>query len=175
MTGTYTSAIGAALDYLADAATVAYAAYTASTGTVVQVIDGPPLAASESTITSLVWIGYDPTNPDEPAGVGDQEFVNLNTTTRNENFQLVNTIEYWSGDSGNVRAVRDGAFQLFAIFELLVRGRGGNPGDTTLGGAVMWSQIAGGESYAQDSGSGGLIGRIIFHVSARARLTTIGS
>lgn len=165
-----TSAVGAALDYLAAAATTAYAAYAAANNLAIQVIDGPPPAASEEAISSLVWIGYDPTNPDEPAALGTQDFVHLNTLTRDEQLTIVNTIEYWTGDVANVSGARQGAFALLAVFELLLRGIGGNPGDTTLGGAVTWSQITS-TQYTQDSASPGLIARIVFRVSAKARLT----
>ena len=173
MSAITTSAVVPALNYLAATATTVYAAYAAANNEVIQVIDGPPTAASEATITSLVWIGYDPTNPDEPAALGTQDVTNLNTTTRNETLTIVNTIEYWTGDSADVQGARDGAAALLAVFELMLRGVGGNPGDTTMNGAVTWSQITSTE-LTQDSSSSGLIARIVFRVTAKARLTTPG-
>lgn len=173
MSATTTSTIGAAIDYLASTAAALYAAYGAANDVTIQVIDGPPTAASQETIQSMVWIGFDPDNPELPVVVGDQQFATLGARTRDESYAIACCVQYWSGDAANVKAVRDGAFALLAQFETMLRGSPlTGPGDCTLGGAVLFAQIAGGIDYSQLSGSNGLIGQINFHVTCRSRLTS---
>jgi len=163
MTAT-SSAMGAAIDYLATAAAAAFPAP-------IQVVDGPVVTDTMETATSRIWVGADPDNPDAPAAEGDQEFAALGARSRNETFAIVNTVDFWSGNTV-AAPVRAGAFALLRTFELLIRGTNGNPGDTRMGGAVLWSQIAGDVAYHQIDSSDGLIGRIVFHVSCMARLTS---
>jgi hypothetical protein len=171
---TITSAIPRAMDYLASTAATVYAAYATANSMTIEVFDGPPPAASQGTVQAQVFVGFDPDNAELPVVVGDQEFGPLGARTRNETFEIACCARYWSGDSTNVKAVRDIAFDLLAQFETMLRGSPavGGPGDTTLGGNVLFSQISGGIDYTQLSGSSGLIGQINFHIACRARLTS---
>jgi hypothetical protein len=170
---TVTSSIGAAIDYLAATAATVYAAYAAANSLTIEVFDGPPTTVSVDVIQSRVYVGFDPDNPELPVVVGDQEFATLGARTRDERYAIACCVQYWSGDQGNVKTVRDGAFALLAQFETMLRGTPLNgPGDCTLGRAVLFSQIAGGIDYSQLAGSAGLIGQINFHVSCRSRLTS---
>jgi hypothetical protein len=170
---TVTSTAGAALDYLVTTATGIYAAYAAANGLTCLVLDGPAPVDSEETYPVVVWVGFDPNNPENPVVVGDQEFAALGARTRNETFTIVNTVRYWTGDTTAVKTVRDQAFALLAQFETMLRGTPLNgPGDCTLGGNVLFSQISGGLQYTPISSGSGLIGEITFHVSCRSRLTS---
>lgn len=159
-----TSSIPGAMDYLVQAATKAL-------GTGVQVMDGPPITGTELTASDRLWIGYSPLAPDLPAATGDQQFATLGARSRDETYAVLCAIEQWSGDP-TMQALRDGAFALLATVETLLRGTGGNPGDTTLGGAVLYSQIAGGiEVMPTEDTTGAGLG-IQFHIQCRARLTS---
>lgn len=158
-----TSSIPAAVDYLVTTCTKTF-------GSTVQVMDGPPVSGTELTANDRLWIGYSPLSPDLPAVTGDQQFANLGARSRNETYAIVCAIEQWSGDP-TMQALRDGAFSLLATVETLLRGTNGDPGDTTLGRAVLFSQIAGGiqvDTQMDTSGAGVLIQ---FHVKCTARLT----
>lgn len=159
-----TSSIPAAIDYLVQAATTAF-------GSSVQVTDGPLVSGTEPTAQDQLWIGYSPLNEELPAVVGDQDFAALGARSRNENYAILCCLIQWSGDPAT-KALRDSAFALLATVETLLRGTGGNPGDCTLGGAVLYSQISGGIEVmpTEDTTGAGLA--IQFHVQCRARLTS---
>jgi hypothetical protein len=161
------SAISPAIAALVAAAKTAY--NTAK----VDVLEGPPVTALDDTYSQRVWIGYNPLNPEEPSATGDQEFATLGARSRNEDFTVVCCCEYWTGDPTPSTA-RLGAFALLSAFEPLLRGTpgSGGPGDATLGRVVLWSQIAGGIDYAAEQSSNGVVGRVVFHVTCRARLTS---
>ncbi|WP_051943879.1 hypothetical protein [Streptacidiphilus rugosus] len=159
-----TSAISAAVDYLVTAATTAY-------GTSAHVFDGPPATDTALDLDDRIWIGFDPVNEGVPAVTGDQEFAALGARSRNETFEIVCAVEHWSGDS-TFRGLRDGAFALLAQVEMLLRGTGGQPGDCTLGGAVLYAQVSGGIELHQSSTANGAAVLVLFHISCRARLTS---
>ena len=166
---TSTSQLGAAIGYLVTAATAAFPAP-------MQVVEGPMIVDSELTVPARIWIGNDPTTDSGDAGEAEQEFATIaQARSRNETGEIVCCIEYWTGNADNPAAqVRASTFGLLATFELLLRGSPSTgPGDTTMGGAVKWSQIAGGLAFSYDSDSTGMIGRIVFHVQYMQRLTTI--
>ncbi len=158
-----TSSIAAAVDYLVSATTAAF-------GSSVQVTDGPLISGTELTAPDRLWIGYSPYNETLPAVVGDQDFAALGARSRNETYAILCCIEQWSGDP-TPKALRDGAFSLLATVETLLRGTNGNPGDCTLGGAVLYAQISGGIEVipTEDTSGGGVA--IQFHIQCRARLT----
>ena len=170
---TITSAIPGALDYLVTTATSTYATYAAANNLTCLVLDGPAPVDAEETYPCIVWVGFDPNNPEMPAVLGDQQFATLGARTRDETFTIVNTVRYWTGDVTAVQPTRDQAFALLAQFETMLRGTPLNgPGDCTLGKNVLFSQISGGINYTPIRASGGLIGEIVFHVTCRARLTS---
>lgn len=161
-----TSSIPAAIDYLVSAATAAFPD--------VLVLDGGPRSTDQQSFQDIVSIGWD---GDEqmatPAAEGDQDFAGLNRAlTRNEDYRLTCSILHWDGTE-NYKGARDGAFGMLATFEKLLRGYPPNgTGDTSLGGAVLWSHVAGGVALNYTPASAnGVAAYITFHVTCRARLT----
>lgn len=158
-----TSTMAAAIDYLVTACTSAF-------GSTAHVFDGPPSADTQLTLDDRVWIGYSPISPDLPAAAGDQQFATLGARSRDETYAIVCAVEHFGGDT-TMRPLRDGAFALLATVETLLRGTGGNPGDCTLGGAVLFAQISGGLEMHQAQTPAGASVLVQFHVQCRARLT----
>lgn len=158
-----TSSIAAAIDYLVTACTTAV-------GASAHVFDGPPPGDTELVLDDRIWIGYSPLGPDLPAAAGDQQFATLGARTRDETYSLVCAVEHFGGDTA-MRPLRDGALALLATVETQLRGTGGNPGDCTLGGNVLFAQIAGGIEVHQAQTPAGASVLVQFHVSCRARLT----
>ncbi|MDH6111919.1 hypothetical protein P3T36_006898 [Kitasatospora sp. MAP12-15] len=158
-----TSSIGAAVDYLVTACTTAL-------GTTAHVFDGPPVGDTQLQLDDRIWIGYSPVSPDLPAATGDQQFAALGARSREETVAIVCAVEHFSGTTA-MRLLRDGAFALLATVETLLRGTGGNPGDCTLGGAVLFAQLSGGIEVHQAQTPAGASVLIQFHVQCRARLT----
>jgi len=161
-----TSTIPAAIDYLVSAATAAFPAAL--------VLDGGPKSTDQQSFQDIVAIGWD---GDEqmatPATEGDQDFASINRAlTRNEDYRIVCSILHWDGGDSYKHA-RDGVFGMLATFEKLLRGYPPNgTGDTSLGGAVLWSHIAGGYSLSYTpASSNGVAAYLIFHITCRARLT----
>lgn len=160
-----TSSIPAALSYLYTAAVAAFPAAL--------VLDGPPRVSDQQSFQDVVSIGWD---GDEqmatPAVDGDQDFAALNRTlTRDELYRIVCSVMHWDG-SDSVTTARTAAFALLTTFEKLLRGYPPNgTGDTTLGGAVLWSHVAGGITVDQTTDANGAACRVIFHVTCKARLT----
>lgn len=159
-----TSSIPAAIDYLVTAITTAL-------GTTAHVFDGPPFSDTTLALDDRVWIGYSPLNPDLPAATGDQDFGPLGARSRNEEYAIVCALEHWSGSTA-VQPLRAGAFALLRQIEILLRGTGGNPGDCTLAGAVLFAGISGGIEVHQGQTANGASVLIQFHITCRARLTS---
>lgn len=160
-----TSSIPAAIDYLVSAATAAFPG--------ILVLDGGPKSTDQQSFQDIVAIGWD---GDEqmasPAAEGDQDFANLDRAlTRNEDYRIVCSILHWDG-TDNYKAARTTVFGMLATFEKLLRGYPPNgTGDTSLGGAVLWSHVSGGIALNYASGPNGIAAYITFHVTCRARLT----
>ena len=157
-----TSSIGAAIDYLVTAVTAAMP--TAN------VFDGPPTSDTELTLDDRVWIGYSPIDPQLPASTGSQDFRGIGARRRDEDFAIVCAVEHWSGDT-TIQPLRDGAFALLAGVETLLRGTGGDPGDTTLDGSVLYCGIGGGIEVYQAQTSNGASVMIQFHIQCHNVLT----
>jgi hypothetical protein len=157
-----TSSIGAAIDYLVTAVTTAMPTAT--------VFDGPPVTDTQLTFDDRVWIGYSPLDPQLPAAAGGQDPRGLGARRRDEDFAIVCAVEHWSGDT-TMQPLRDGAFTLLAAVETLLRGTGGAPGDTTLGGTVLWSGIGGGLEVYQAQTANGASVMIQFHIQCHNVLT----
>lgn len=160
-----TSSIPAAIDYLVSAATAAFPG--------ILVLDGPPRSTDQQSfqdILSIGWAGDE--DMSTPAVEGDQDFANLDRAlTRTEDYSIVCSIIHWDGGD-SYAAARAGVFALLATFEKLLRGYPPNgTGDTSLGGAVLWSQVSGGTALNYAAGPNGVAAYITFHVTCRARLT----
>lgn len=162
-----TSSIPAAIDYLVSAATTAFPG--------VLVLDGGPRSTDQQSFQDIVAIGWDGDEDMTTSAVeGDQDFATLSRAlTRNEDYRIVCSILHWDGGDSYKNA-RDGVFALLATFEKLLRGIPPNgTGDTTLGGAVLWSHISGGVALNYTSGTNGVAAYATFHVTCRARLTGV--
>lgn len=162
-----TSTIPAAIDYLVSAATAAFPK--------VLVLDGGPRSTDQQSYQDIVAIGWDG-DPEmaTAAADGDQDFATIaRALTRDEDYRIICSILHWDGGE-SYKAARDGAFAMLAVFEKLLRGYPPNgTGDTSLGGAVLWSQVSGGNSLNYTSGPNGVGAYVIFHVTCRARLTGV--
>jgi hypothetical protein len=166
-----TSAIPAALDWLVSACKTGV---TPVGGVMIPVYvqDGPLATMDPLVFPQRLAIGWDSLNPNEPGVDGHQEFASLGTRLRDERFDIVCTAEDWSGDV-SMKPRRDNCFGLVAQVELLIRGappRG--PGDTTMGGSVVYSQISGPLQFHMSQDPSGASATCVFRISARARLTT---
>ncbi len=157
-----TSSIAAAIDYLVTAVTTAMPN--------ANVFDGPPTSDTQLTFDDRVWIGYSPLDPQTPAAAGDQDFHGLGALRRDEDYAIVCAVEHWTGETA-MQPIRDGAFALLAAVETLIRGIGGNPGDTTLGGNVLWSGIGGALEVSQAQTTNGASVMIQFHIQCHNVLT----
>ncbi|MEY9837100.1 hypothetical protein [Streptacidiphilus sp. EB103A] len=158
-----TSSMAAAIDYLVTACSNAF-------GTTAHVFDGPPIGDTALVLDDRIWIGYSPISAGLAAANGTQDFAALGARSRNETYSVLCAVEHWSGAT-DMRPLRDGAFVLLRQVETLLRGTGGTPGDCTLGGAVLFAQLAGGLELHQAQTPDGASVLIQFYVQCRARLT----
>lgn len=166
-----TSAIPAALDWLVNACSGGAIAPTGGNTIAVYIQDGPLVTLDPTVFPQRLAIGWDGLAPGEPAAVGEQEFAAINLArTRNEEFHIWCTAEDWSGDT-SMKPRRDNVWALVAQVELLIRGVNGNPGDATMGGTVLYSQITA-TKFTEDQGASGAYATVAFQISAKARLTT---
>lgn len=166
-----TSAIGNAIDWLVGAAQAGITPVGTETQQV-YITDGPPATQDYLVRPQRIGIGLNLLDPAHPAAEGEQEFGAINQArTRYETFMIVCSAEEWSGDT-NLKPRRQTVFALMAQMELLIRGVNGNPGDTTMGGAVMYSQIGGPISFDYRQDPSGASAVLVFHIAAKARLTT---
>lgn len=166
-----TSKVAAALDWLVGAC---QAGVTPVGGSTVPVFisDGPLITEDPAVFPQRLMIGGDVLAPGEAVAEAEQEFAAINQArSRYETFHLVCSAEDWSGDT-TMKTRRDNVYALVAQVELLIRGVNNNPGDTTMGGAVMYSQISGPMQLHQTQDPNGASAVLIFRISAKARLTT---
>lgn len=166
-----TSAIPAAVDWLVGQCQTGIVPVGIST-TPVYIQDGPLVTLDPTVYPQRVAVGWDGLNPNEPGVVGEQEFATIGARQRDERFEIVMTVEDWSGDTA-AKVHRDNAFALMAQIELMIRGvRPAGPGDITMGGSVKYSQIAGPIQFHIDQNPNGAAATCVFRIQARARLTT---
>lgn len=140
----------------------------------VTVFDGPNPTSDTMAGQSHLWIGYDPRNPAEIAATADQDFAFLdNARTRDERGTITCTAENWSG-SAVLKIQRDACAAIVAQVELMLRGtpQAGGPGDASMGGVCLWSQVTGPYEWYPRQGQDGSGVLCVFRVSYYARLTT---
>lgn len=165
---TTTSQVPAVTDWLVAAAQVSAALAGVS------VFDGPQPPVATQAIQQVLWIGADPANLGDAAAEADQDWpVMDHARTRDENGVIVCAAQHWSGDT-TVKTHRDGAAAIVAAVELLLRGDTltGGPGDASMGGLVMWSQVAGPYQWYPRQVAGGTAMLVVFRITYRARLVT---
>lgn len=147
-----------------DALLTAINAGAAFTG--VKVFDGPRVTPDDLVNKDRIYVGDSVEN--EPAVEGEESAAHADMISRDEAYSIVVTAESWAGDT-NMKARRDRAFALKnAVGALLRPSVPGGP-EPTLGGVVMWSEVAGGISLVQRQASTGAIASVTFHVYCRAR------
>lgn len=167
-----TSVIPQVIDYM-----VAQAGASSSLGLAspaVVVIDGPHLTDDTLAQPMHLWIGHDPYADGQEAASADQDFAGLDMgLKRNETGQVTCTAEAWAGGDV-IKTQRDTTAGIVAAVELLLRGtpRSGGPGDTSMGGLVLWSQVSGPFSWYQKATQDGLSVGCVFRITYQARLVT---
>ena len=141
----------------------------------VLVFDGPHVTDSQLDARSQkLWIGYDPMAPGSAAAEADQDFAGLDMALkRNESGWVTLAAEDSSGDvamAGHRASVKS----MVGAVELLLRGtpRSNGPGDSSMGGLVLWSQVTGPFTWYQAQLDSGASAMCVFRVSYRARLVT---
>lgn len=168
-----TSVVPAVIDYLV-AAAQSSVLLGANTTAPVAVYDGPQPPGPGQQDQSALWIGADPSLPGDPVAQASQAFAVMDKArTRDEDGAIALTAQHWSGDTTN-KVHRDGAAAIVAGVEVLLRGlpSAGGPGDATMGGLVMWSEVSGPFDWRPRQVSSGALCLVTFHVTYRARLTT---
>lgn len=173
---TLTDQTAAVIDYL-----VAQCSASPSLGAAsprVSVFDGPTSSATQLVAGQRVWIGAEgytePGLPVEAAVFSQSWPVMDHARTRDDQIDVACAAEYFTGDPTAMKQARDGAFALVGVIETMLRGdtAGGGPGDATMGGLVLWSQVTGPAALVQAQMSSGASALVRFRVTALARLTS---
>ena len=170
---TTTSQVPAVIDWLV-AAAQASPALGASASAPVVVLDGPEVTADTLAEPLHLWVGWD----QEATGSADAEATQTwpvldKARTRDEDGAITCTADAWSGDTA-MKTQRDSCAAIVAAVELLLRGTpaAGGPGDASMGGLVLWSQVAGPFTWHPRQTADGAGCACVFRVTYRARLTT---
>jgi hypothetical protein len=150
----------------------------------VVIIDGQPatedvLTVNETGLTQRLWVGssgYVPSGTMDAASTAQQGFAFLDQgRTRDNVIDVACAAEAVAGDAVMAEA-RAGAFAVMAAVELMLRGSlntsPASPGDSTMGGLVQWSEVAGPIDLEQGQISQGAVALLKFRVSAFTRLTS---
>lgn len=179
-----TSSLPGCLQWLADVSSVGVSAASGRIGPIVPVgtgmiggggqvivFDGPEVSFDESVYTQRIWIGHDPVNQEVAAASSEQEFAAINQAqSRYETFDITLACQDYSGDT-TMKTHRNNVYALMAQIELFVRGMNGYPGDSAMGGACMYSQVAGPTELYYEQMADGASATLIFHITGKARLT----
>ena len=145
------------------------------------ILDGPPattdpMILSPGGLTRRLWVGAegDPgLGAAQDAATSAQQFAFLDhARTRDEDIEVMCAAEAGSGD-GVMAEARAGAFAVMGAVEVMLRGdtASGGPGDASMGGLAMWSQVTGGD-LVQRQMPDGAWALVRFRVSAHVRLTS---
>lgn len=170
---TTTSQIPAVVDYLV-AQCQASTSIGAATPPVI-VLDGPQVTDDTLAEPLHLWIGHDAYAGGDPAATAVQDFAEIgsNAALRDEDGEITCTAEAWAGGDV-IKAQRDACAAIVAAVELLLRGRplDGGPGDTEMGGLVLWSQVSGPYTWYQQQSQEGSTAGCVFKITYKARLLT---
>ena len=174
-TPTLTSRVPQVIDYLVGQAQ-ASTLLGKNPAAPVTVIDGPAVTNDTLAEPLHLWIGHDQAATGDLSANADQSWpVMDHARTRDEGGTVTLTADAWSG-STVMKTVRDQCAAIVAAVELLLRGDGRTgPGDTTMGGLVLWSAVDGPFAWTQRQTQDGAGCSCVFHVTYTARLTTGGS
>lgn len=155
------SSIPAAIDALVTAVKAS------ATFTGVKVFDGPRVTTEDLVNKDRLYIGD--SVDDEPAVDGEEFSPHADMISRDEAYSIVVTAEAWSGDQ-DMKARRDRAFALKNGVETILRPTVPGGPEPTLGGVVMWAEVAGGVKLIQRQTTNGAVASVTFHVQCRARI-----
>lgn len=174
---TITDQTGAVIDYL-----VAQCQASPSLGAAnppVIVFDGPTLTSTQLVAPNRIWVGADgPATAGVPteSATFDEAFAFIDKArTRDNTIDVAMAVENWNGDPSQpaVKTCRDTAFGLMAAVETLLRGSPDTgPGDSSMGGLVLWSEVKGPGAVVTARNSSGVSVLVRFRVTAFTRLTS---
>lgn len=125
-----------------------------------RVVDGP--LVTEESLNKVVGIGYDGDRDGDFAAVIDWEQI-LATVDgeQDETFSVLGYVSCWTGDTAEMKARRDEAFELLDLVQNAINA------DPTLGGLPVSAEFASGQLF-QESGKFGEQARITFTILVRA-------
>lgn len=139
----------------------------------VLIMDGPTIPGEQTTeFSQLLWIGYDAVSATTDMAAARQKFAFLgaNGNVRDENGEIICTAAAWSGDTiaATARALCKG---IVGGVEIMLRGAPATgPGDSTMGGLVQWSEVAGPFEWKHQQSYYGYGCACVFRVQYFARL-----
>ena len=140
----------------------------------VAVFDGPTPPGETLTQPKRLWIGHDALTGAADTGTATQKFSFLGSSGnyRDETGDITCTAEAWDGEPV-VAAVRAQCKAVMGAVEVMLRGAPstGGPGDSSMGGLVQWSQVAGPLTWTQSLDASGASAMCVFHITYFARLT----
>jgi hypothetical protein len=170
---TLTSQTPAVIDYLVTAATASTSLGAAQPVPVI-VLDGPEATADTLAEPLHLWIGHDPKNETEATASADQDFAFMDyARTRDERGEITCAADAWGG-SATLKIYRDQCAGIAGAVELLLRGTAGTggPGDASMGGLALWSQVVGPFTWYPRQTPDGAGMLCVFKIAYYARLTT---
>ena len=139
------------------------------------VFDGPHVTDSQlDGRNQKLWVGWDPMASGAPVAEADQDFAGLDMALkRNELGWVTLAAEDSSGDVA-MAGHRTSVKSMIGAVELLLRGtpRSNGPGDSSMGGLVLWSHVTGPFTWYQVQLDSGASAFCSFRVSYSARLVT---
>lgn len=140
----------------------------------VLVLDGPQPPAAWQSSQQVLWFGADPAALGNAAAESVQVFATAfdHARNRDEDGTITCAARHWTGDK-TIKTHRDGAAAIVGAVEDILRGVGdtGDPGDASMGGLVLWSQVSRTQWFPSQKPNGAEV-LVVFDVSFRARLTT---
>ncbi|MCZ0207901.1 hypothetical protein OZK63_21040 [Streptomyces sp. UMAF16] len=130
----------------------------------VDIIDGPPV--DDIATTDFLAVGW--TGSEDQAAESVQDFNGAGARTRDEDLTIACVIDVWSGDDV-FATVRERAFEILGVVEMVIRATGSAPEAPTLNGAVLWAQLTRTQlrQYFTDQGARVALG---FTVTCHARI-----
>lgn len=173
---TTTSLTPAVIDYLVTACRASTVLGAAFPDPVV-VMDGPETTADTLTENRHLWIGGWPGFAGAVGGVtaaADQDFAFADRgRTRTETGDVQCAAHAWGG-STVMKTHRDSCHAIVSAVELLLRGDpvSGGPGDYSMGGLLLWSQVAGPYEWTPRQGDEGAGMLCTFKITYEGRLYT---
>lgn len=130
----------------------------------VTVIDGPP--TGDQSDTDYVYVGWQ--FEGDTSVEMRQDFAHLGARKRDELFDILCSLDTWTGDT-DVQARRARAFELLGAVEDALRATDAAPQAPTLNGTVLWAHLTQGALMQRHTTDGVQVG-LNFRVSCRSRI-----